>query len=212
MKKRLITFFAVFCALALITAFTITASAGEAAETEDTPREAEEKGVQEIQQLIEMTNVEGTEGMGLEELTEAFNDKAMSDYYDRQSGFSMQYPSIFIFDEEKGTVTAFTADGKASLTIESMPVAENQLTEEKLLEAIKLGTPDAEPRKYEQNNCLRVDGPAEDGKSWQTDLYLIGKKSFHHVTLQYPKDEKETYYAYIEYIVNTMATETSEQG
>jgi len=170
---------------------------------------AEEQGVQEIQQLLEVSEVENTEGLGLEELTEAFSEKAMSDYADGLTGFSMQYPSVFVFDEEKDTMTAYTADRKASLSIENLQGG--NLTEEILLGAIKLEAPDAEPQKYEQNNCLRVDRTAEGGRR-RTDLYLIAKNSFHHVSIEYPAEEQETYGPYIEYMINTMETKESEQG
>ena len=169
----------------------------------------EEQGVQEIQQMLEVSEVENTEGLGLEELTEAFTEKAMSDYADGLTGFSMQYPSVFVFDEEKDSMTAYTADGKASLSIENMQGG--NLTEEILLGAIKLEAPDAEPQKNEQNNCLRVDRIAENGRC-RTDLYLIAKNSFHHVTIEYPAEEQETYGPYIEYMINTMETKESEQG
>lgn len=170
----------------------------------------EEQGVQEIQQLLEVSEVENTEGMGLEELTEAFSEKAMSDYVDSVTGFIMQYPSVFMFDEEQDSLTAYTQDGKASMTIESMQGG--NLTEEVLLEAIKLEVPDAEPRKNEQNNCLRVDRTLDGGIRCRTDLYLIAKNSFHHVTIEYPAEEQETYGPYIEYMINTMETKESEQG
>ena len=101
---------ALFCAALLI-------AAGLPARAEEA---AEEQGVQEIQQLLEVSDVENTEGMGLEELTEAFTEKAMSDYLDSATGFSMQYPSVFVFDEENDTATAYTEDGRASLSIENM--------------------------------------------------------------------------------------------
>lgn len=170
----------------------------------------EEQGVQEIQQLLEVSEVENTEGMGLEELTEAFSEKAMSDYVDSVTGFIMQYPSVFMFDEEQDSLTAYTQDGKASMTIENMQGG--NLTEEVLLEAIKLEVPDAEPRKNEQNNCLRVDRTLDGGIRCRTDLYLIAKNSFHHVTIEYPAEEQKTYGPYIEYMINTMETKESEQG
>ena len=108
-KKK---FFALICAILLIAAVLPTcAEEGES---------AEEQGVQEIQQLLEVSEVENTEGMGLEELTEAFSEKTMSDYADGMTGFSMQYPSVFVFDEEKDSMTAYTEDRTASLSIESM--------------------------------------------------------------------------------------------
>jgi len=192
---------ALLCAILLIaTVLPVCAEEGEA---------AVEQGVQEIQQLLEVSEVENTEGLGLEELTEAFSEKTMSDYVDGVTGFSMQYPSVFVFDEEKDTMTAYTQDGKASLSIENMQGG--NLTEEILLGAIKLEAPDAEPRKYEQNNCLRVDRTTENGRC-RTDLYLIAKNSFHHVTIEYPAEEQEIYGPYIEYMINTTETKETEQG
>ena len=192
---------ALLCAILLIaTVLPVCAEEGEA---------AVEQGVQEIQQLLEVSEVENTEGLGLEELTEAFSEKTMSDYVDGLTGFSMQYPSVFVFDEEKDTMTAYTQDGKASLSIENMQGG--NLTEEILLGAIKLEAPDAEPRKYEQNNCLRVDRTTENGRC-RTDLYLIAKNSFHHVTIEYPAEEQEIYGPYIEYMINTTETKETEQG
>ena len=170
----------------------------------------EEQGVQEIQQMLEVSNVENTEGMDLEELTEAFTEKAMSDYLDSQTGFSMQYPSSFVFDEDRDTLTAYTEDGKAFLTIENMQGG--QLTEEVLIEAIRLEAPEAEPSRNELNNCIRVDRALSDGTRCRTDLYLVAKESFHHVTIEYPAEEQETYSRYIEYMINTMETKESEQG
>ena len=193
---------AVLCAI-LLAAAVLPAWAEEG-------QSAEEQGVQEIRQLLEVSEVEGTEGMGLEELTEAFSEKAMSDYYDSLTGFRMQYPSVFVFDEEKDTLTAGTQDGRASLSIENM--RGGKLTENMLLEAIKLEVPDAEPRKYEQNNCIRVDRTMKGSARCRTDLYLILKDSFHHVTIEYPAEEQEIYGPYIEYMINTMETTGSEQG
>ena len=191
---------ALFCAALLI-------AAGLPANAEVS---AEEQGVKEIQQLLEVSEVEDTDGMNLEELTEAFTEKAMSDYLDSLTGFSMQYPSSFVFDEEKETITAHSQDGKASMSIENMQGG--QLTEEVLLEAIKLEMPDAEPIRYEQNNCIRVDRKTGDGQRCRSDLYIIEKDSFHHVTIEYPAEEQEKYILYIEFMVNTMETKESEQG
>ena len=84
--------------------------------------------------------------------------------------------------------------------------------EDILLEAIKLEAPEAEPIRNQQNNCIRVDRVLGDASRCRTDLYLIGKGSFHHVTVEYPAEEQETYAPYIEYMINTMETKESEQG
>ena len=170
-----------------------------------------EQGVNEIQPLLEMTEVEQQDGMSLEEMTEVVAENAMSEYLDHATGFSMQYPSIFVFNEELPGNTATTADGKATLSVENM---ENQsgLDEKVLTDAIKLESSDAEIKKNEQNGCLRTDRVTNEGKTGRTDLYLLTKHSFHHVILCYPTEEKESYFTYIEYMINTMETTGTDLG
>ena len=170
----------------------------------------EEPAVEEIRPLIENSQVTETEGMGLEELTEAFSETAMSDYADSYTGFFMQYPAFFIFSEDQEASVAYSEDGKAALRIESMPV-EGELTEEELKKAIQFEMPDAEILRNEQNGCLRVDRTNDRGQK-QTDLYLITGKSFHHVTILYPADEEGLFAAYISYMINTMEIIGSDQG
>ena len=173
------------------------------------PAEGAEQGLDELRPLMEMTDVNETEGMSLEEMTDAYTEAAMSEYYDSVTGFSMQYPSVFQFNEGSGTNTAATADGKAMMVIDNMPNP-GTLDENALIEAIKMEIPDAVPQKNEQNGCLRFDRTA-DGNV-QTDLYLLTEKSFHHITLRYPAAEKETYDAYAEYMINTMGTAGTDLG
>lgn len=183
-----------------------TAAAYAEAETENV-----EQGVDEIQPLLEMTEVKQQEGMSLEEMTDAVAENAMSEYLDHATGFSMQYPSIFVFNEELPGNAAATADGKATLSIENM---ENQsgLDEAALTAAIKLESSDAEIRKNEHNGCLRTDRETNDSKTVRTDLYLLTKQSFHHVVICYPAEEKESYFTYIEYMINTMETKGTDLG
>ena len=177
---------------------------------ENRPEESEQ-GFNEIQPLLEISDVNETEGMSLEEMTEAFSEVAMSEYLDSATGFSMQYPSIFVFDEENSGMIAITPDGKATLTIDSM---ENQgeLTEDALLEAIGHETKDAEVQKNEQNGCLRTDRITGEGEMLQTDLYFLTEHSFHHIVICYPADEKGTFFTYIEYMINTMETNDTDLG
>ena len=128
----------------------------------ETEREETEQGVDEIQQLLEMAEVSETEGMGLEETTDAFTEAVMSEYIDSVSGFSMQYPAAFVFDEEANNLFAATSDGKATLAIDHL-VNEGALDEKAVREAIRLQDPEADILQNEQNGCLRVDSPAEDG-------------------------------------------------
>ncbi len=167
-----------------------------------------EQGLEEIIPLIEMTEINGTEGMGLEEMTDAYTENAMSEYMDSVTGFRMQYPSIFQFDDSG---TAATADGKATLSIDNMSNTTG-LDEAMLLEAVKLENPNAQPQKNEQNGCLRFDRETDNGAVLQTDLYFLTEKSFHHIVLRYPAGEKDNYQSYIEYMINTMETTGTDLG
>ena len=190
--------------LALTLLFTIGSAAAEA------EPEGAEQGVDEIRPLMDLTEVD-EEGMSLEEMTEAVAESTMSEYADSATGFSMQYPSVFLFDEEKKGTTASTTDGKATLSIDNM-ISESQLDEEALIEAIRLEAADAEIQKNEQNGCLRVDRITDGGKRGQTDLYLLTEHSFHHVVICYPMEEQGTYFTYIEYMINTMETNETDLG
>lgn len=183
-----------------------------AASLAETPAEETEQGVEELQQMLEINDVGNSEGMSLEEMTDAFTESAMSEYMDSTTGFSMQYPSVFQFDEEQGGSIAFTSDGKAMLSIDNMAGNESGLDEKTLEEAIRFENPDAMIQKNEQNGCMRVDRITDGGKTEQTDLYLLTEHSLHHIILRYPAEEQETYFSYIEYMINTMETSGSDLG
>ena len=174
------------------------------------PDEAEQ-GLEEIRQLLEITDVDETEGMSLEEMTEAFAESAMNEYLDSATGFSMQYPSAFLFDEEQAGCFAATADGKATLAIDNMS-NETGLDKDMLIAAIRNEAPDVAVKENEQNGCLRIDRIMNGGKTGQTDLYLLAKTSFHHITIRYPAEEQGTYFTYIEYMINTMETNETDLG
>ena len=178
---------------------------------ETAPEGTEEQGLDEIQPLIEMSDVKDTEGMGLEEMTDAFVEAAMCEYLDSETGFSMQYPAVFQFDEGLGGLTAVSADGKATLSIENM-AHDGSLTKEILLEAVKLEVPGFDEKDAETNNCLRVTRKEDQDKIIQTDLYFLTDKSFHHIILRYPSEQEGTYSSYIDYMINTMETSDSELG
>ncbi|MBR5961975.1 MAG: hypothetical protein IKZ98_13410 [Clostridia bacterium] len=200
-----------FRLLFLITMIAMLAVCSVSVKAETAPEGTEEQGLDEIQPLIEMSDVKDTEGMSLEEMTDAFADASMCEYMDSVTGFSMQYPATFQFDEGLGGLTAVTADGKATLSIENM-VHEGGLTKEMLLEAIKLEVPGFDAKGAEVNNCLRVTRNENQDKMIQTDLYYLTEKSLHHITLRYPSDQEETYSSYIDYMINTMETNDSELG
>jgi hypothetical protein len=178
---------------------------------ETAPEGTEEQGLDEIQPLIEMSDVKDTEGMSLEEMTDAFADASMCEYMDSETGFSMQYPAVFQFDEGLGGLIAVSADGKATLSIENM-AHDGSLTKEILLEAVKLEVPGFDAKDAETNNCLRVTRKEDQDKMIQTDLYYLTDKSFHHIILRYPSEQEGTYSSYIDYMINTMETSDSELG
>lgn len=202
----------ILCVLAVLCLLPFGAALPESLPKEetDTVRTGEEQGLSELKPLIEISDVTETEGMSLEEVTEAATNSSMSEYADGATGFTMHYPAVFVFDEEEEGMVAHTADRSATLVIENMPNA-GGLTHDTLMEAFTQ-IPEAEPQKNEQNGCIRVDSIAEDGSSCQTDLYFLTDKSFHHIMLVYPAEERETYHAYIEFMVNSMGTNTTDQG
>ena len=192
----------------IIIAAAMLALTAAAARAETEPGNAEQ-GLEEIQLLLDMADMDEKEGMSLEEMTDAFSENAMSEYLDSETGFSMQYPSIFQFDENTGN-TAATTDGKAALSIENYD-NNGGLTKEALLEAIKLEVPDFKPASDDNNGCIRKNRK-KDGSTIQTDLYYLTEKSFHHIILTYPAGEEEKYSSYIEYMINTMETNDTDLG
>ena len=197
--------------LFLITLIAMLAVCSVSVKAETAPEGTEEQGLDEIQALIEMSDVKDTEGMSLEEMTDAFADTSMCEYMDSVTGFSMQYPAVFQFGEGQGGLTAVSADGKATLSIENM-AHEGSLTKEILMEAIKLEVPNFDANGAEVNNCLRVTRKENQDTMIQTDLYYLTDKSLHHIILRYPSDQEGTYSSYIDYMINTMETNDSELG
>ena len=195
----------------LITMIVMLAVCSVSVKAETAPEGTEEQGLDEIQPLIEMSDVKDTEGMSLEEMTDAFADASMCEYMDSETGFSMQYPAVFQFDEGLGGLIAVSADGKATLSIENM-AHDGSLTKEILLEAVKLEVPGFDAKDAETNNCLRVTRKEDQDKMIQTDLYYLTDKSFHHIILRYPSEQEGTYSSYIDYMINTMETNDSELG
>lgn len=173
--------------------------------------ETAEQGLEEIRPLLDISDVEPAEGQSLEEMTDAFAESAMSEYLHSATGFSMQYPSVFLFDEGDGVSRATTSDGSATLSIENM-VSNGELTAEALSEAIRLEVPDAVIKQNDQNGCLRVDRTVNGGRTGRTDLYFLTEKSFHHIIIEYPAEEQGTYFSYIEYMINTMETDETDLG
>ncbi len=135
----------------------------------------------------------------------------MNEYLDSRTGFSMQYPAVFTFDDEGAGTEARTQDGQATLTVESLENAEGALTEAMILEAIRLEAPDAEPVRNEQTGCIRIDRELEGGRI-RTDFYLVLKDSFHHVTMEYPAAERERYAAFADRMMASMGAGGNDLG
>ena len=57
-----------------------------------------------------------------------------------------------------------------------------------------------------------MDKPAADGKTAETDLYLLTKNSLHRIVITYPAEEQGKYFSYIEYMINTMGTNETDLG
>ena len=173
--------------------------------------ESMEQGLDEIQTLLEMSDMSDSEGKSLEEMTDAFEGASMCEYLDSASGFTMQYPAVFHFDESEDGLNAVSADGRATLSVENM-IHDGGLTREILIEAIRLEVPGYEPGNAETNGCLYVSRSMDQGKLIQTDLYYLTKRSLHRITLCYPSEEQVIYSSYIDYMINTMDTRDSELG
>ena len=201
--KELRCFFCGVICVFLLSVFTIAAA--------EATNETAEQGLEEIQPLMEISDITGTEGMSLEEITDTFSESAMSEYYDSATGFRMQYPSVFQFDEGGNGSFAITADRKATMIIENM-INDGMLKEEELINAVRLEIPDARQQKNEQNGCLRFDRTIENDTAGQTDLYFLTEHSFHHIVLRYPSEEQEIYFSYIDYMINTMETDETDLG
>ena len=169
----------------------------------------EEIALKELQPLMEMTEVENTEGLDLEELTEAYANSAMSEYVDG-TGLCFQYPSVLVFSEENGSSVAVSEDGAASLWIESLE-RDAQLTLDNLRSAVSLTSPKAETEILQDIGCLTVRQEGED-RVQIAEIYLLSKNWMHHLTMRYPSDQAETYNTYLSYLVNSLTTQESDLG
>ena len=67
--------------------------------------EETEQGLEEIQPLIEMTDVKDTEGMSLEEMTDAFADASMCEYMDSETGFTFHVSYKLIAEDNGEEIT-----------------------------------------------------------------------------------------------------------
>ena len=186
----------------------ISHASGEEAAEPIPEGETEEAGFSEIMGILEAHPVEDMEGMDLEALTEALTESTMGEFFDPTSGFRMQYPSMLQFTDEDGAA-ALSEDGKIRLTIISTPDGKD-LTDEILMEAVKMEDPSGEIRVYEEPDCLAKETITEE--NCQIDIYMISGGWLHHVTLVYPEDQKESIVPFIEYMINSMTTEDGDVG
>ncbi len=177
----------------------------------EAPEQQTEQGLDEIMPLVNIAEVVNNEGMSLEEMTDAVLESVMSEYLDVTTGFSMQYPSVFLFDENSAGSFAATTDRRATLSVEHME-NQGQLTEDMLLEAIRFEIPGATVLINKQNGCIRADRMTDGESMYQTDLYLLTGRYFHHIIMSFPAEEKDLYIRYLEYMINSMATDETDLG
>ncbi len=201
-----------FAKLIMVWLLAVTMLIGAAAEDNPPAGEAvpEEEGILEIQPLMEGTSVEDTEGMDLEQLTEAVTNEAMSEYWNSDTGFRMQYPATFIFSEEGGIAQAVDPEGMIRMTIECMP-RDAALTEEMIQQAIMLDSPDARIRRYEESDCLRFDRDQDDG-SLIIDLYVFAPTKIHHISIACAEAASETTSTWLEYMIHSIQTDETDVG
>lgn len=196
-------FFLLFTAL-------VTAAALSAAESEKPETAAEEEGLQELQPLLELSAVEDTDGLDLEQLTQTIDNEAMSEYFNSETGFSMRYPSSFVFSEDSGTAAAASSDGKIHMIIEAIP-RDEALTMEVIQQVIMMDSPDAGITKYPESDTIRFERKQDDG-SLLVDVYMFTESMLHHVSITCADGSEEVLHTYLDYMINSMTTNETEVG
>jgi len=189
------------------------AGAAEGTETAQEPAQptpaTQEEGYSEIEALLEINEMGDTEGMSLEEITDAFTNGAMKEYLNEKAGFSMLYPSVFEWDEN-GLIAA-SADGKAMLQIESISnggVKNLQI----IAEMTGKSEPEAQVEYTEKSGLLKMKRTGKENAMITVDLYLETDAWIHHAYMVYPADQDEVYDPYIPYMLNSMTSSEAEQG
>ena len=138
-------------------------------------------------------------------------ESLMSEYIDTMTDFRIEYPSVFVFTENGSGAYAVTADGKSSLSIDSM-VNDGMLDETSLINAIRLEIPDAELRRSDLKGIYRFDRSLEDSRTIRTDIWFLNEASFHHMILTYPAEETDVYDSYIEYMIHSIGSTKPDLG
>ncbi len=181
-------------------------TAGEKADGEATV----DTGFSEIESLLDASRMTDTEGMTLEEITDAFNNGAMKEFLNQESGFSVQYPALFEFQDNAG-YQAVSGDGLAILEITSVPNGGEKLLKS-ILEITKNEVKDARTEYQPEAGILLLKRTDDDTAMVYADLYLETSAWLHHVSLMYPRDQDPVYDPYLMYILNSMTSGESEQG
>ena len=184
---------------------------GEQAGSADAPGDAaaEEDGVLELQALMEASGVENTEGMDLEELTEALENAAMSEYFSSDTGLRFQYPASLQFADDSAQV-ARNADGSLRMIVESV-AGDQDLTLEMIRQAMLFSLPGAEEKEYQENGCLRFDGKTESGE-YRTELFVKTDSWLHHITFEGSAEVWANLEPSLEYMIYSITTDETEVG
>ena len=182
-----------------------------AEESSEAPVPTEEEGILELQQIMEGTTeeVKTEEGMDLEQLTDAYTSETMSEYYNSETGFTMQYQSILVFDEENGT-GACTEDRSAWMIIESF-MADDQLTMDVIRQAMRLETPDVKETEYPESGSICFDRTEDDG-SRRIDIYVKTASWMHHVSLYCTEAGLKALEPFLDYMINSITTDETSIG
>ena len=182
----------------------------EAQATDPIIKTAEEEGLAEIQDLLDLNLIEQTEDMNLEEISDALANGAMSEFYNEETGFSVQYPATFQFQDGEEYI-ALSQDGKASIRIES--IGNNKKKKLKnIAEMAKKEDPDCETTANEKAGLLKIKRTDKTASMIYVDLYLETGGWIHHVTMTYPADQDKAYDPFLDYMLNTMTSAESELG
>ena len=196
---------------AMLAAAVLASACGYAEENTDAGETADGNGFQEIEALLNIRDVGELDGMDLEEVTALLEKESFAQFYDGDSGFSLLYPDIFLFQDMTEEAVARTEDGSATLTISSTE-RNGMLSEKDLSDAIRLEHPDGRMRRYEMNGCLRVDSENAETGTASVNLFLMTDSWVHHICMTFLHEKQEQMLPYIEYMIYSMTSEETDAG
>lgn len=172
--------------------------------------QTEEVGYVELEKLMSTCDSMDIEGMSFEDISDAYIDNALVEYFDGNTGFSVLYPALLSKQLEGGSTGFTSEDGKATILIEAIP-ADKALSVKNLEESIRTGDPGAKTAFDEETGCFRSDSVQGDD-TVVMDLYLSAEKWLHHVRYSYPKAQEDIYGLYKDFIMNSMKTDELALG